>query len=68
MRIVHVIINEDFKKLYSSIQDRDTYGIVFQEDNDYMWIRPFSRTYKQESYIGSPVRYNKSKIQIIELG
>ncbi len=64
MKIVHIKVNQSCKDLFTHKTDHDSIGILFQEDDEHIYIKPFKRDVNQVSFIGSITRYPKNMISI----
>lgn len=64
MELVHITVKPKHKELFSHKLDHDSIGIVFQEDEEHIYINPFKRDIDNVSFIGSVVRYPKFMVDI----
>lgn len=64
MELVHIIVKANRRELFSNESDYDSIGMIFQEDEEHIYIKPVRKNIKNESFIGSVVRYPKFMVDI----
>jgi len=57
LKIVHIRVKDIHKNNFSDAQDRNSIGILDDETEDHLYIKPFKKDIDYKSFIGSTVRY-----------
>ena len=60
--LIHVVVQEKYRDCFSHKSDHDSIGIVFDETDTHIYIKPIKRGIEQKSFVGSVVRYPKNMI------
>lgn len=65
IQIVHVIVKEPLRCIFTNFMEHDVIGIVWVEDEEHIWVKTFRQSIVNfKSHMSIPIRYPKDMIDI----